>query len=118
MAKFKEFIQTEIAKTLSSDGTDPNPTQTLKSAQKLSSNLFADPNMSNDVGKISTMNPGVKRRTAISNMASQAINKSNLPVGQTRANPMDVTQFITKQFDKIGKPSSTTDVKFMKRMRK
>jgi len=118
MAKFKEFIQTEIAKTLSSDGTDPNPTQTLKSAQKLSSNLFADPSVSNDVGKISAMSPGIRRRTAISDMASQAINKANVPVGQTRANPMDVTKFMTQQFDKIGKPGSTTDNKFMKRMKK
>ena len=111
---FKDFMQNEMTKTLSTDGTDPNPTQTLKSAQKLSSNLFSNPQYSNDVAKVSSMQPGIQRRSAIANLSARAANQSNIPVGQQRANPMDTAKFITMQFDKLGTPGSSTAGQFSK----
>lgn len=118
---FKKFMQNEMAKTLSTDGTDPNPTQTLKSAQRISSNLFSNPNFSDDVAKVSGLQPGAQRRDGIFDLSAKAANQSNIPVGQQRATPMDVGKFMTMQFDKLGPPGADAG-KFKrfskKRMRK
>jgi len=103
---FKDFMQYETTKTLSTDGTDPNPTQTLKSAQKLSSNLFSNTNFSDDVAKTSALGPGPQRRDAIFDLSAKAADQSNTPIGQQRATPMDIGKFMTMQFDKLGPPGA------------
>lgn len=119
MGKFKDFIENQITKTLGSDGTDPNPTQTIKSAEKLASGLADDNAFDDDFAKISTMAPGTNRRKAIFDLAGTAVR--NNPQGAARANPMDVGKFLTMQFDNIPKPGQSMAGKFnkfMKKMRK
>lgn len=119
MGKFKDFMEIQVTKTLGSDGSDPNPIQTAKSAERLASNLAQDNAYDNKFAKISMMSPGTNRRKAIFDLAGTAVR--NNPQGAARANPMDVGKFLTMQFDNIPKPGQSMAGKFnkfMKKMRK
>ena len=122
--RFKDFIQTEnqFTKTLGSDGTDPNPVQTVKSAERLASGIADDSHYADDFAKLSMMSPGVNRRKGIMDLAGDAV--QNNPTGSSRANPLDVSKFLTTQFNQLGPPGSDAGKfkafarKFMKKMKK
>ena len=116
MGKFKDFIENKITKTLGSDGTDPNPVQTIKSAETLASGIADDEQFDDDFAKISVMSPGTNRRKAIFDLAGNAVR--NNPQGASRANAMDVGKFLTMQFDSIPKPGAGMAGKFNQFMRK
>lgn len=115
---FKQFVYDETAKTLGSDGSDPNPTATIKSAEKTFSNFTSNPQNADKIADVTRMSAGPTRRKAIFDMAAKAAKDRNVPIANQRANPVEVGEFMMDKFDKIGTNPGSGKLFMRKRMRK
>lgn len=110
---FKQFILQEEGKSLSSDGTDPNPTQTANAAQDIVQKFTTNPKFADDISRLNSIDPkSSKFNTGVNKLGMAAVKSQEGPPEQQGATAFDVSNLIK---DRISTPNPNAPGKIFMR---
>lgn len=97
MGSFKQWLQEDIGKSITSSGADANPVNTQNQATVAVRNFAAEPQNADDINRVLSADGIAGRQRAITNIAPK-IAQNFGPVGSQQFTGMDVSSAFNREY--------------------
>ena len=97
MASFKQWLQEDVGKSVTSSGADANPVNTQNQATVAVRNFAASPQHSDDISNVLRADGVVGRQRAVTNLAPK-IAQNFGPIGNQQFTGMDISSAFNREY--------------------